>query len=110
MQSIFFSYIYKSILNQMMNHIYYWLGYDEEIEADERQKHLKHLALKQIKDSKIKLKSCNCNDKHPGECVYLGTIQERIKAFKENLPVVKPKLVRQNGVYKKTSSAEDVAR
>ena len=35
-----------------METLYYYLGYETEIIADERQKHLKHLALKQIKESK----------------------------------------------------------
>lgn len=38
----------------MLEYIYslFW----SEIEADERQKHLKHLLCKQIKNSKVKLK------------------------------------------------------
>ena len=42
-----------------MNTIYWLLGYEDEIEADERQKHLKYLACRQIEESKLKLKSVN---------------------------------------------------
>ncbi len=38
-----------------METIYWLLGYEEDVEADERQKHLKHLACRQIEESKIKL-------------------------------------------------------
>jgi len=39
-----------------MNTIYWLLGYEDEIQADERQKHLKYLSCRQIEESKIKLK------------------------------------------------------
>ena len=64
-----------------MDYIYYYLGYDDtEIEPDANQVRLRHELMKQIKKSKLKLKCCEV--KHSGECVYLGTIQERLEAFK----------------------------
>ena len=42
-----------------MNYLWYLLGYEEEIEADERQKNLKHLLCKQIKCSNFRLKPIN---------------------------------------------------
>lgn len=87
-----------------MSYLYYLLGYETEIEADERQKHLKHLAMKQIKQSNIKLKNC-CGVVHTGECVYIGTIEERKEAYKkaqsEELPLEKPKLVRTKKAKRK---------
>jgi hypothetical protein len=45
----------------MLKSIYYILGYDDYVleEADEKQKHLKHLICKQIKLSNIKLRKNN---------------------------------------------------
>lgn len=41
-----------------MNYFYYLLGYDdEEIEVNEKIKRQRHLVMKQIKESKIKLKN-----------------------------------------------------
>lgn len=43
-----------------MDTIYWLLGYEEEIKADERQKQLRHVLHKQIKDTKkLKLKKTN---------------------------------------------------
>ena len=42
----------------MIRTIYWILGYPDELleEADERQKHLKHICCKQIRDSRLMLK------------------------------------------------------
>lgn len=42
----------------MLKTIYYYLGYDEEeVKPDEKTVKQRHLLMKQIKDSKLKLKS-----------------------------------------------------
>jgi len=47
-----------------METIYWLLGYEEEVKADERQKHLKHMACRQIEESKdIKLKKVKMMNK-----------------------------------------------
>ena len=42
----------------MIKTIYWILGYADELleQADERQKHLKHLCCKQIRESRLKMK------------------------------------------------------
>ena len=42
--------------------LYWLLGYEEEAEANERQKHLKHLLCRQIEQSKLKLNKVNLNE------------------------------------------------
>ena len=58
-----------------METIYWLMGYTEEQEADERQKHLKHLACRQIEDSKeISLKKVH----------FENTIKRKNKAHNED--------------------------
>lgn len=42
-----------------------WLAQEEEVEADEKSKHQKHLVCNQIKQSKIRLKSTDTKPKKP---------------------------------------------
>jgi hypothetical protein len=39
-----------------MSYLWELIGYGETIEADEHQKHLKHVLMRQIEKSKLKLK------------------------------------------------------
>ena len=56
--------------------LYWLLGFEDEVEnADERQKHLKHLLCRQIEESKLKLNKVKFNE----EVYEMETINNNVK-------------------------------
>ena len=74
-----------------METVWWLLGYLDTYEADERQKNLKHLLMKQVRDSKLVLKPVEQVKVNNNICKY---------KFKKPKPIRKTRAMKLNKIKK----------